>query len=216
MTQFRIGFVGDSITHGTGDETLLGWPLRLGQAEAARGHDVTVYNLGIRADTSALVAARWEAECRARLKPAFNCATVFAVGINDSADETSAAQTGRRVALDRSLDIIGGMLTGARAFGPVLWVGPTPVVEAMMPLARLPGIVYDFRNATIAEYSRAYAALAARLGVPYLDLFTVLGGDPAWEASLRKSDGLHPNSAGYEMMAARVGGWAAWRALLDG
>jgi lysophospholipase L1-like esterase len=98
----------------------------------------------------------------------------------------------------------------------VLWVGPTPVVEAMMPLARLPGIVYDFRNATIAEYGRAYVALAARLGVSYLDLFAPLAGDPAWEASLRKSDGLHPNSAGYEMMAARVGGWAAWRALLGG
>ena len=50
MTQIRIGFVGDSITHGTGDETLLGWTYRVGQAEAAKGHDVTVYNLGIRAD----------------------------------------------------------------------------------------------------------------------------------------------------------------------
>ena len=60
MVQIRIGFVGDSITHGTGDETLLGWTYRVGQTEAAKGHDVTVYNLGIRADTSALVEARWE------------------------------------------------------------------------------------------------------------------------------------------------------------
>ena len=42
MVQIRVGFVGDSITHGTGDETLLGWPYRVGQAEVARGHDVTV------------------------------------------------------------------------------------------------------------------------------------------------------------------------------
>ena len=35
MTQIRIGFVGDSITHGTGDETLLGWTIRAGQAEAS-------------------------------------------------------------------------------------------------------------------------------------------------------------------------------------
>ena len=68
MVQIRIGFVGDSITHGTGDETLLGWPYRVGQAEVMRGHDVTVYNLGIRADTSELVAERWQAECRARLR----------------------------------------------------------------------------------------------------------------------------------------------------
>ena len=42
MTQIRIGFVGDSITHGTGDETLLGWTYRVGQAEAEKGNDVTV------------------------------------------------------------------------------------------------------------------------------------------------------------------------------
>lgn len=216
MVQIRIGFVGDSITHGTGDETLLGWPLRAGQAEVARGHDVTVYNLGIRADTSALVAARWEAECAARLKPAFTCATVFAIGINDSAYEKSAALDGQRVPLDRSLETIGGMLAKARQFGSVLWVGPTPVVEAMMPLDRLPGVIYDFRNDEIAAFNESYAARAGDLGVPYLDLFTPFSADPAWEAALRKSDGLHPNSEGYVMMAARVCDWTGWRALFDG
>ncbi len=216
MVQIRIGFVGDSITHGTGDETLLGWTIRLGQAEVARGHDVTVYNLGIRADTSGLAAERWEAECAARLKPGINCATVFALGINDSAHETSAEREGRRIDLDRSIEIIGDMLSRARTFGPVLWVGPTPVVEAMMPLSRIPGVVYDFRNETIGDYNQAYIAAAADLGVPYLDLFTPLGGDPAWEAALRKSDGLHPNSEGYEIMAARIGDWPGWRGLFDG
>jgi lysophospholipase L1-like esterase len=216
MVQIRIGFVGDSITHGTGDETLLGWPVRAGQAEVSRGHDVTVYNLGIRADTSPLVEARWEAECAARLKPPFTCATVFAIGINDSAYEKSAALDGQRVPLDRSLDTIGKMLTKARDFGPVLWVGPTPVVEAMMPMNRLPGVVYDFRNGEIGAFNEAYTARAAELGVPYLDLFTPFAGDPAWEAALRKSDGLHPNSEGYVMMAARVCDWAGWRALFDG
>lgn len=216
MVQIRIGFIGDSITHGTGDETLLGWPLRAGQAEVARGHDVTVYNLGIRADTSELVEARWEAECDARLKPGFTCATVFAVGINDSAYEESAAKNGQRVSLDRSLKIICGMLDKARRFGPVLWVGPTPVVEAMMPLSRLPGVVYDFRNGEIEIFNRAYTERAADLGVPYLDLFTPLSGDRNWDAALRKSDGLHPNSEGYEMMAARICDWSGWRRLFDG
>jgi acyl-CoA thioesterase-1 len=216
MVQIRIGFVGDSITHGTGDETLLGWPMRAGQAEVARGHDVTVYNLGIRADTSELVAARWEAECEARLKPAFACATVFAIGINDSAFEKSAALDGQRVPLDRSLDLIGGMLDRARRFGPVLWVGPTPVVAAMMPLNRLPGVVYDFRNDEIDAYNRAYVEKASDLGVSYLDLFTPLVDDADWDAALRKSDGLHPNSDGYEMMAAHIVEWSGWRGLFDG
>lgn len=216
MTQIRIGFVGDSITHGTGDETLLGWTIRAGQAEVGRGHDVTVYNLGIRADTSLLIAERWEAECRARFRPGIPWATVFAVGINDSAYEKSAAMDGQRVALERSREVIGGMLTAAKRFGPVLWVGPTPVVEAMMPLDRLPGVIYDFRNDVIATYSRAYAAHAETLGVPYLDLATPFVSDPAWAAALRKSDGLHPNSEGYELMAARICDWPAWRGLFDG
>ena len=103
MTQIRIGFVGDSITHGTGDETLLGWTYRVGQAEAAKGHDVTVYNLGIRADTSALVEQRWDIEVNARLKPEMNCGTVWAIGINDCAHEKTATT-------DRAAGSIGRIL----------------------------------------------------------------------------------------------------------
>jgi lysophospholipase L1-like esterase len=216
MVQIRIGFFGDSITHGTGDETLLGWTLRVGQAEVARGHDVTVYNLGVRADTSELVDARWEAECQARLKSGVASANVFAIGINDSAHEKTESTEGRRVALDRSLDVIGRMLTKAKAFGPALWIGPTPVVKDMMPITRLPGVVYDFRNDVIDIYNQAYNAKAAELDTPYLDLFTPLGADPSWTAALQKSDGLHPNSEGYILMADHIIGWAGWRGLFDG
>ena len=216
MVEIRIGFAGDSITHGTGDETLLGWPYRAGQAEVARGHDVTVYNLGIRADTSELLEARWEIEVNARLKPPMNCGTVWAIGINDSAFETSAARTGQRVALEESLERIERMITAARALGPALWVGPTPVIADMMPVNRVPGVSYDFRNPTIESYSQAYAGKAAELGVPYLDLYSAFKDDPDWEASLRASDGLHPNADGYVMMAAQVTAWSGWRAWFDG
>ena len=215
MVQIRVGFVGDSITHGTGDETLLGWPYRVGQAEVARGHDVTVYNLGIRADTSELVEVRWEAECRARLTAAFNCATVFGIGINDCAHEKSEKLDDRRVGLDRSLRIISAMLKKARDFGPVLWVGPTPVIEDMMPLTRIPGVSYDFRNDAIGVYNRAYKERAAELEIPYLDLFSAFGDNADWLSSLRNSDGLHPNAQGYELMVALICDWDGWRALFE-
>ena len=215
MEQIRIGFIGDSITHGTGDDTLLGWTVRLGQAERPRGYDVVVYNLGVRADTSELIAPRWEAECEARLQPAFRCATVFAVGINDSAHEKSPDRDGRRVALDQSAIAITAMIKSAARFGPSLWVGPTPVVEAMMPLSPYDGLSYNFENAAIAPYSQAYAARAAELGIDYVDLYGALSVDPAWETCLKESDGLHPNARGYEMMAELIGSSPAWRGMLD-
>lgn len=216
MEQVRIGFIGDSITHGTRDETLLGWPIRVGQAAVSDGWDITVYNLGVRADTSALVRPRWEAECAARLKPPFRCATVFAVGINDAAYETTPEHTGQRVPLEQSAETIAAMIAAAKRFGHSIWIGPTPVVEAMMPLRLTDTVQYDFRNAEIARYSAAYAIRAAALGVPYLDLYSALHNDPAYTASLRATDGLHPNAAGYAILADRIAAWDGWRMLVNG
>lgn len=215
MTQLRVGFVGDSITNGTGDETLLGWTLRLGQAERTRGHDVTVYNLGVRADTSEMVAARWQAECAARLLPAYTCATVFAVGINDSAHEKSAAKDGRRVPLARSVETISGMLRAARQFGAVLWIGPTPIEESFMPVSPYAGLSFSFENRVIAGYSEAYRDAAAALDVPYLDLFSALKEQSSWYALLKRTDGLHPDAEGYRRMTRLIESWPAWRQLLD-
>ena len=76
--------------------------------------------------------------------------------------------------------------------------------------------IIDFRNGVIGDYNQAYIAKAANLATPYLDLFTPLSADPAWEAALLKSDGLHPNSEGYVIMAEHIGAWAGWRSLFDG
>lgn len=214
MRQVRVGFVGDSITHGTGDETLLGWALRLGQAERERGTDLVVYNLGVRADTSELAAARWEAECAGRLAPAFPTATLFALGINDSAVDNNAPRAANRVPLDRSKAIMAEMLKAAKRFGPTGWVGPTPVVEAMMPVSPVPALSYGFDNRTVAAYNAGYAGLAADLGVPYLDLLAPLSGNAAFLDSLKASDGLHPTAAGYEIMAAAIGAWDGWREIV--
>jgi acyl-CoA thioesterase I len=215
LAQIRIGFIGDSITHGTGDETLLGWPLRVGQAARSNGYDVVVYNLGVRADTSELVAQRWEAECRARLPEIFPRATVFAVGINDSAHEKSASKDGLRVDLEHSADLIIDMIKSAQESGPSLWVGPTPVIEDMMPLTLNPTLSYRFTNNVIEQYNHLYSARAKDAGIAYLDLYSTLASDPDWEKSLRASDGLHPSSLGYKKIAALFNEWPAWRAVLE-
>ncbi len=213
MTALRICFVGDSLTNGTGDDEFLGWPGRLCAAERRRGHDLTCYNLGIRADTSELIAARWRAECAARLPDLHPAALVFAFGNNDTAIEMGNGAV--RVPIARSLATARAILAEAKAWKPVLFLGPWPAEEAKQPVNPSGKLGYDFRNARIAEYNGAYGKLAAELGIPYLDLFAALSRDPRWASASRAGDGIHPPAEGYVLVAERVGAWPAWRAWLD-
>lgn len=213
MTVMRYAFVGDSITNGTGDDDFLGWPGRVCVQERKAGHDVTCYNLGVRGDTSALIAPRWRQECEARFPPDVPCAIVFAFGINDSCEDLNA---GIRVPLPESLKLARAMLTEAKAWRPTLWIGPTPVDESLQPMRPRPSINYDFRNARVAEYNKAYTALAAELRVPYLDCYAPFEKDARIAADLHALDGVHPLRGGYDVMAKHVAAWPAWRKLLDG
>lgn len=213
MTALRICFVGDSLTNGTGDERFLGWTGRLCQAERARAHDITCYNLGIRADTSALIAARWKAECEVRLPEIYPGALVFAFGNNDTAIQTGASEV--RVPLAQSLSVARTMLAEAKTWKPTLFVGPWPVEESKQPVNPSGKLGYDFRNSRVAEYNRAYAALASELGIPYFDLLATLRGEPRWQAASGAGDGVHPPADGYALAAEKIGAWQAWRNWLD-
>ena len=209
MTQLRTCFIGDSITNGTGDGTMLGWPGHLCAAEVRAGHDLTYYDLGIRGDTSADLLPRWQAEVTARLPAVLNCAIVFNFGLNDATDQ----QDGIRVHLGDSIKNARAMLSAAKAMHPTLWVGPTPVDDTRMPLTTEEGHVRDKRNARTADYNLGFRALADELEIPYLDMMSALINDAAWPGML--ADGLHPAPDGHRRMAGIVGAWLAWRKLLD-
>jgi len=210
MTILRICFVGDSITTGTGDDTYLGWPGRLCAAERARGHDLTHYNLGIRGDTTPMIARRWRAECEARLPQEFPAALVFAFGINDTAEEP----TGLRVNPEESARVARAVLGEAARWKPTLMIGPTPIDESKMP-TRFGAVPREMKNTRIAKASRILEGLAAEAGVPFLDLYGPLADDPEFRKSLTAGDGVHPTLEGYAIMAARVGAWSGWRHWLD-
>jgi acyl-CoA thioesterase I len=210
MTVLRICFIGDSITAGTGDDAYLGWPGRLCAAERARGHDLTNYNLGIRADTTPLVARRWRAECEARLPAEFPAGLVFAFGINDTAEEPS----GLRVNPGESARVARAVLGEAVRWKPTLMIGPTPVDETKMP-TRVGPVARDLKNARIATASRILEGIATEVGVPYLDLYRLLADDPEFRKSLAAGDGVHPTEEGYALMAARIGAWSGWRHWMD-
>lgn len=213
MTTLRICFMGDSLTNGTGDVAFLGWPGRLCRREAQAGHDLTCYNLGIRAETTEMIRARWRGECKPRLLDNMPGAIVFSFGTNDTAEE--AGKT--RVAFDRSLENARAIVAEARAWKPILWIGPPPVDESQQPFQALPTSPERyFHNARVAALSDAFAAIAREEGVPYLDMFSPLAGETAWAAGFKKGDGVHPTEIGYAEMADRIAGWESWRAWFDG
>ena len=209
MAVLRICFVGDSIMLGTADTEFLGWPGRLCRTMQAQGHDLSLYNLGIRADTTALIQKRWRAECAPRLPDVANGRLVFGFGVNDSAIDIAG---GVRVLPPQSLANARAILTEAKAWKPVLWVGPAPVNKAGQRVSPGPGVQYDFANRRIAELDGLYASLAREIDVPYLSVYPKLIDEPAWHAAIGKSDGVHAIGAGYGIIAGHVAQWDAWRA----
>src|SRR6185437_14426836 len=123
----RICFIGDSFVNGTGDDDCLGWPGRICADARRRGRDVTIYNLGIRRDTTADIAARWEREAAARLLPEHDGRLIFSFGVNDCVSEQpGTTRVAPRDAVANARTILGR----AQAWWPTLMIGPPPTGEA--------------------------------------------------------------------------------------
>lgn len=204
----RICCVGDSFVTGTGDQTGLGWTGRLALWARAAGHDVTLYNLGVRGDTSRQVATRWESEVRCRLSGVSEQGRVlFSFGVNDCCPPPCAPaasppwRADRRVVPAESLAAATACLTKARTAWPVLMVGPPPIADALI-------------DARIGPLDQGLAEAAAGCGVPYLSVFGPLACDPLWRAEIMRGDGAHPGAAGYRRLARLIWGWPAWRRWL--
>ena len=212
MTVLRICFVGDSLTNGTNDENFQGWPGRLCAGEAARGHELTHYNLGIRAETSEQIEKRWRAECEPRLLDIHPGALVFSFGVNDMAIENGDSI---RVSRERSVEAAKRILGEAQQWKPTLWIGPMPVDDTQQPFQSGPGVSYEFSTQRLEELSRDYQTVAAEMGIPYLEMLDVLNANSQWQDSFARGDGVHPTGHGYALVAERIAGWAAWRAWLD-
>src|SRR5690349_13574317 len=139
----RICFIGDSFVNGVGDDSGLGWIGRLGVALRAAGCDLTLYNLGVRRDTSADIARRWRAEAEARLPEGVDGRLVFAFGTNDG---TPGEGPGRvRVPHAESLANAEAILGTARAWRPTLMVGPLPVGDDPDTESRIAALSRDLR-----------------------------------------------------------------------
>ena len=194
----RLCFLGESFVNGTGDPEMLGWVGRVCAVARQAVRDLTMYNLGIRRETSDQLLLRWEAEVERRLPSDADPRLVFSFGVNDTTEEHG----GIRVPIERSLANAQAILTVATRRCPTLFVGPPPVADDAA------------QNARIGRLSLAYAEVCAGLGVPYLETYAPLLRSQVWQTEARAGDGAHPAAAGYAAMAALVQAWPAWLAWL--
>lgn len=192
MPPARFCFIGDSFVQGCGDPAMLGWVGRVCADKAAQGHDLTVYNLGIRGQTSAEIADRWLAEASPRLtsQPFALRRLVFSFGANDAAQNRP---------LEESRTCTESILRQAQALAPTLLIGPAPIADSPWTQSHLQQL-----TDMMAEASRI-------IDIPFLPILSPLLENPAWMNEAQSNDGAHPGARGYEALAELVGHWQPWQ-----
>ena len=189
----RVCVAGDDLVAGVGDPRSLGWVGRVGARTSRSESAVTIYALGVPAETTAELLTRWAQETTRRFAgaPAEDCRLVVGLGHEDLTHGLS---------LPRSRLNLANVLDECSARGlPVFVVGPPPAPQ-------------EWRNTKIADLSGAFSDVCRRRGVPYVDCFAPLVTHEDWLTDLAAGDGVHPGQAGYGLMAWLVlhGGWHDW------
>ncbi|GAB3687480.1 GDSL-type esterase/lipase family protein [Angustibacter aerolatus] len=187
----RLCVVGGSTVTGYGDPKALGWVGRVAARTPADQVDLTVYELGVRGDTSSGVLARWREECGRRWAAEADNRLVVATGAGDPRAGISLART--RLNLANVLD--DATSEGLQPFV----VGPAPTADRS---------THDATR-TVTDAQRD---VCSRRGIPFVDCFEPLLQHDQWYADLEAGDGVHPGQAGYGLLAWLVlhGGWARW------
>ena len=166
--------LGDSLTAGLGVGPAEAWPALIEARLARERYPYRVVNAGVSGDTSAGGLRRADWVLRARPE-----VVVVALGANDGFRGQSVA------AMRANIEQI---VERARAAG-------ARVLLAGMRVP--PNYGADYTQ----TFARAFAEVAQRTAVPLMPfLLDGVAADPA----LNQADGIHPNAAGYRVVAERL------------
>ncbi|MDY6941329.1 MAG: GDSL-type esterase/lipase family protein [Cyanobacteriota bacterium] len=202
----RVLALGDSLVYGYGDPERGGWVEQLRRkwmSPDSGGH--VLYNLGIRGDRTEQVAKRLEVEFhhRGELRNRVPDLIILSVGTNDS--PRLGRPNGRNYTdFDRFTTQIDSLLDRAGQLCPILFVGMVPVNESKMPFWDC----FYYTHADQHRYKEATKQACDRRNIPYLDLFDLwMARGEAWCDRRMTSDGLHPNTLGYQALLEDVLSW---------
>lgn len=193
---------GDSITQGFWDRDG-GWVQRIrkiydGLGISGQDDDPpTVFNLGISADLTRNVLARFDHEAQARQRRRHELVFVFAIGINDTQLENGKELSSP----EKYVNELTVLVKCAKKYSEkILFVGLTPVLEKLTVPVAWGDHVYT--NARIQLFEAQLEQFCRVNRFPFVNVF-----DEFMKQSNDTDlliDGLHPNDAGHELIAELV------------
>ena len=208
----KLFFIGDSITAGAWDAQG-GWVMRLmgkimdktrTSERKFKGFYCMPYNLGVSGDTAPDVLRRMKNEVTARVYGGAADDTVqfiFAFGVNDS---VYSLEENKNYYTDEEFqDDVARIISLAKIYtNNISFIGLLPVDETCVnPVPWAPERAY--KNDCIKHFNTMLSSLCEANDVAFLDLFYKWKTMTDYQDYL--SDGLHPNSAGHELMAQQIG-----------
>ena len=204
----KIVALGDSLVYGFGDPDGGGWVERLRRTwmlPESPGH--VLYNLGVRGDRIVQVAERLEVEFRHRgeLRNRVPDIIILSVGVNDSS-RVGRPDGKNYTDFTKFEEQLSSLVQEAQKLCPILFVGMVPVNEAKMPFLNCLYYNHDDQY----RYKEATKLTCRKQGIPYLDIFdNWMQQSEEWRVQRLSSDGLHPNTLGYQTLLEDVVNWEA-------
>jgi len=192
---------GDSITRGESDAVYGGWADRIKtdliKQFLATGKDkISVFNMGISGETTNGLLQRFQHEFVTRQAVDNKDTVLFGYGANDL-----ASQDGHYlVAIETYIDNLSQCIEfSLEKEANVVLINVTPIAAQ---LDGIPNVNNRIRNdETIRRYNQALLTLSVKYSVDIIDVYTPFNDNK--EAYLT-ADGLHPNSAGHELLYQEI------------
>ena len=190
----RILAIGDELVAGAGDPRGLGWVGRVAARTPSEPRPIML-TLAVPEETTTALAARWEQEVAPRLGPVPPDGHRMVIGLGRADLEAGVSLARSRLNLANVLDVAASRQIRGFVVGPPPRGGAEPERQA--------------------ELSAAFADVASRRRVPYVETYTPLARHDQWLADLAAGDGHTPAQAGYGLLAWLVlhAGWNRWLGL---